>query len=45
MEHERNNFLVFFGPLFALLPPPMDPGNQNFEISKNTPGDIITFTI
>ena len=35
----------FFWTAFCPFTPPMDPGNQNFEISKNTPGDIITLTI
>ena len=39
MERDRQNFLSFW-MFFALLPPPMDPENQNFEKIKNTPEAI-----
>ena len=52
MERNRQNFLSFWNAFFAnpsppptstptLPTPPIDPKNQNFEIIKNTPGDII----
>ena len=37
---DRQNFLSF-RPFFALLPPPKNPKNKNFEKMKKTTGDII----
>ena len=33
--------IFYFGPFFALLPP-NSPKNNNFKITKQMPGDIIT---
>ena len=44
MECNRHNFLPFWTPFFALLPPfpsPMDPENQNFHKNEKTSEDII----
>ena len=40
MECNRHNFLSFW-TIFALLPRPNNPKNQNFEKMKKLPGDII----
>ena len=42
---EHNRIFCYFGPFFALLPPPMDPENQNFEKAKKMTADIIILII
>ena len=41
IKHDRQNFFCHFGLFFALLPPPNNLENENFEKMKKSPGGII----
>ena len=44
IKSAKDRIFCHFKPLFALLPPPNNPKNQNLKKRKKEPGDLSLYT-